>query len=310
MPLSTARPYSTPLPTLPDGPPYQCQELSGWIECPFWLTPSDSRLLELHNGHPAPSPPLENLEGLRHYWLEHPEWMDMLHPDSPVYTAKNLERALYLDFWKDFLPHKIRVLDIGAGVGRLTQIALHNDCEVQAIDPDLRSLWKLLSHAAGGRGQIDLHWSTAECLPALGFFETVIACEVLNYVEDPVLCLQQIHKSLHPKGILLLSVEARWGWALSNDVAEGTLSSFLETGIIHVPHDRWIRTYTKEELITLLKDFDIVSIQPSHYSLSGPFEMIVGQRSIEELLSAEEKLRNHPIAKNLNRAWMVIAQKR
>ena len=82
-----------------------------------------------------------------------------------------------------------------------------------------------------------------------------------------------------------MAVFDRWGWAMASDVATGTLSSFLETGIVHVPHDRWIRTYTEEQLHELLHPlFDIVRIQPSHYSLSGPFEMIVGQRSVAEIL--------------------------
>ena len=190
------------------------------------------------------------------------------------------------------------------------QIPLQNNAEVQVVDPDLRSLWRFLSHAAGGPGSIDLHWSTAECIPDLGLFDTALACEVLNYVDDPEVVVDNIHRSLTPKGILLMSVETRWGWAMGRDVAGGTLDAFLNEEAVHVPNDRWIRTYTEESIRTLLKNHDILKIQRSHYTLSGPFEWAMGDVGVEEFLAKEATLRAHPIAEKLNRAWMVIAQKR
>ena len=35
----------------------------------------------------------------------------------------------------------------------------------------------------------------------------------------------------------------------------------------------------------------------------------MGDVTIEELVAYEDRLRTHPISKELNRAWMVIAQK-
>ena len=35
----------------------------------------------------------------------------------------------------------------------------------------------------------------------------------------------------------------------------------------------------------------------------------MGDVSVDELISYEDRLRAHPISKELNRAWMVIAQK-
>jgi 2-polyprenyl-3-methyl-5-hydroxy-6-metoxy-1,4-benzoquinol methylase len=310
MPLSTAHPYTSELPDLPSGPPYSCKDLTSWRGCSFWLEPTDPRLLQIHNGENASELALENLEGMVHYWTEHPEWMDMLNPNSPVYNDKIKERQLYIDFWGKYITEQARVIEIGAGVGRMTQWLLNNNCNVEVIEPDLRSIWRLVSNVGDGSGLIDIHWSTAEMMPDLGIFDIAVACEVLNYVENPVLCLQNIHNSLRPGGLLLLSIEARWGWAFSRDAAEDTLDAFLDTGIVHVENDRWIQTYTEEEIQNILHDFEIISIQPSHYSISGPFEMIVGDKEIEDLLVIEELLRNHPIAKNLNRAWMIVAQKR
>ena len=44
------------------------------------MKPTDARLEELHHGGAAPSPALENLEGMVYYWQEHPEWMESLDP--------------------------------------------------------------------------------------------------------------------------------------------------------------------------------------------------------------------------------------
>ena len=274
------------------------------------MEPTDPRLIDIHNGETAPTPPLENLEGMIHYWQENPEWMDFSNPNSPVHEDKLLERGLYLDFWGEYIEFNQRVLDIGGGVGRLAQVFWEHESEVQIVDPDLRSLWRNLTYSVGKKGSIDLHWGTIETLPDLGLFDLVVACEVFNYIENPTIGISNIHRSKKTNGILLFSVEARWGWAMSSDVPPDSLDAFLETGIVHVPHDRWVRTFTEESIRTLLSDFKIIKIQPSHYSLSGPFELMIGEPNIEELLKTEEKLRNHPISSKLNRAWMVVAQKR
>ena len=50
-----------------------------------------------------------------------------------------------------------------------------------------------------------------------------------------------------------MSVEARWGWPMARDVAPHTLDAFMGNGIVHVPHDRWIRTYTEDSNSTFTK---------------------------------------------------------
>ena len=311
MSLKDATQHSAPLPALPTllNSGYPCDKLQDWLGVSFWLPPNDERLLPIHLGNPSPSPPLDNLEGMVRYWTEHPEWMDFLDPNSPTHADKMLERGLYLNFWKEHLKKANRVLDIGGGVGRIGQLLLQQGAEIQVVDPDLRSLWRNLTHSIGTPGSIDLHWSTAEQLPELGTFDTVLACEVLNYVEDPSKVVANIHRSLQPGGTLLLSVEARWGWAMGRDVAGGTIDAFLEEGIVHVPHDRWIRTYTEETIRELLQQFNIIEIQRSHYTLSGPFEWAMGDVDLNTVLAKESALRNHPISHPLNRAWMVIAQR-
>ena len=311
MPLSKAYSLAGKTPPLPKGPPYSCKDLCEWAGVSFWMEPTDQRLIDIHNGLPAPTPPLENLEGMIHYWQEHSEWMDSTNPSSPVYHDKQLELELYLQQWKQYLEPQSRILDLGGGVGRFTQRLLMNGCSVEIVDPDLRSLWRTLQLCASLPGSVDLHWGTGETLPSLNLspVDTVLACEVLNYVEDPSLALHNAVELLKPGGVVLLSVEARWGWTFSKDVAENSIDAFFNDGIVHIPHDRWIRTYTKRSIQELLAKLNIIEIVPSHYALSGPFEMAAGVRPLDEALLLENRLRGHPIAHQLNRAWMVVAEK-
>ena len=296
-------------PDLPSGPPFNCKDLVDLAGQAFELVPSDPRLQIIHEGGQVDSAPMENLTGMVKAWQEHPEWLDFLDPAAPNFTDKALERDLYLHHWAPWLPATGRVLDLGGGVGRFTTWLLDQGLSVDLADPDLRSLWRALQHAAGRNGAIDLHWTTGESLPDLGLFDAVIAAEVLCYVEDPLAALDRIAASLKPGAPLLLSVEARWGWAQALDAAPGTLPALLTDGIVHVPGDRWIRTFTKDQLLTLLAGWELCMIQPSHYACSGPFEAAAGPLDLPELLKLETALESQPETTHLHRAWMVVARK-
>lgn len=290
------------------GPPYACDDLHPWAGVPFDLPPADARLRALHEGHPEPTPPLANLAGATMAWASCPEHMDFLAPASPLYAQKQLERALYLDRWEAHVPPGCRVLDLGGGIGRFTQWCLDRGCEVELVDPDLRSLRCAVGHAAGRRGRLDVHWATGETLPDLAPVDVVIAAEVLCYTEDPAEVLAKLRRVLRPGGALLCSVEARWGWALAYDAPPGSLDAFLGDGILHVPGDRWVRTYPREAFEALLGAWSIEELVPTHYVYSGAFEEAAGPVTARALLAWEARLRTHPIAAPLNRAWMAIAR--
>ena len=300
-----------PRPSLPDGPPYACDDLLAWAGVGFEMPPGDPRLTGLLHGDEAPSAPLQNLEGAGRWWLETPELMDILDPESPTHDDKVLERALYLDRWARHVAPGSRVMDLGGGVGRFTQWLLELGCAVDLVDPDLRSLWRAVSMAAGGPGRLDVHWTTGERLPKLPPLDAVVAAEVLCYVEDAPLVVQNVHQALKPGGMLLCSVEARWGWAMSTDAPEGALDAFLTDGIVSIPGDRWVRTYERQDLVDLLDPwFEIVDLLPTHYAFSGPFELVTGMTDLPTALAIEERLRQHPVSAPLNRAWTAVARRR
>lgn len=312
MGLADAQPLSGTLPALPSGPPYATAGLGDWVGVPFDLPPGDRRLAALHRGYAATVPAHDNLVGQHRYWLEHPDWMDQLDPHSPVFRTKQAERALYLDRWAPHLPGGARVLDLGGGVGRFMAWLLGQGCTVELVDPDLRSLWRAVS-AAGriGGGALDVHWSTGEALPPLAPVDTVLAVEVLCYAEDPALVLRNIAGALRPGGVLLASVEARWGWAMSTDAASGSVHAFLGDGVVHVPGDRWVRTFDRQDFADLLGEcFEVESLVPTHYACSGPFELASGEPDVADLRRLEAQLAAHPVSAPLNRAWTAIARRK
>lgn len=273
------------------------------------MPPGDVRLADLHDGAPSPAAPLDNLEGLVRAWSDHPEWLDFLEPSAPNHADKMLERALYAHHWQKYLPEAGRMLDLGGGCGRFAVWLLDQGLDVEVVDPDLRSLWRTLKHATGRAGRLDVHWTTGEHLPDLEPVDAVLAAEVLCYVEDPARVLANVHRTLKPGGRLLCSVESRWGWASAPDAHPGTLEALLTDGVVHIPNDVWVRTFTEESLRELLADWTLEHLVPTHYIPSGPFEAVAGELDLEGVLAYEERLRANPVTRPLNRAWMAVARK-
>lgn len=299
-----------PLPGLEGDGPFDATALVEWADRRYLLTPGHPDLPALHDGGPASDPATDNLVGIRRWWFEHPDWMDYLTPGHPGHEDKLLERTLYLDHWEAHIPPGCRVLDLGGGIGRFTQWCLDRGCDVHLVDPDLRSLWAAVGHAGGRKGRLDVHWTTGDRLPAIEPVDVVIAAEVLCYVPDAAAVIDALRSVLKANGVLLCSVEARYGWAMGPDVAEGSLEAFFGDGIVHVDGDRWVRTFTESDVRDLLMDLDIVDLEPSHYVLSGPFEAAAGDIDVQQLREMESRLRNHPITAPLNRAWMAVARLR
>ena len=309
MSLSNAEPIDGyPLPALPGHPPYAGRHLHDFKGRKYLLEPGHPELKAIHDGAKPSDIALENLVGMRRWWFEHPDWMDFLTPEHPGHEDKLMERELYLDHWSEHLIGRRRVMDLGGGIGRFTQWCLDQGCEVELVDPDLRSLWAAVGHAAGRKGSLDVHWTTADILPDIQPVDVVVAAEVLCYVPDANAVLSAVKKVLKPGGILLCSVEARYGWAMGPDVAEGSLGALFGEGIVHVEDDRWVQTYTEKGLRNLLSDFEIVSLEPSHYVLSGPFEAAAGDIDIDTIRAFEKRLQQDEVCKDLNRAWMAAVR--
>lgn len=251
------------------------------------------------------------LDGARDGWGDHPDHMDFLAPSSPVRALKALERDLYLHAWRDHLGGD-RVLDVGAGIGRFACVLLDEGRSVHAVDADADSLRRLVWHAAGRAGRLDVHWSSVHVLPEVEA-DLALACEVLCYVPDAVGALRGIARRVRPGGTVLLSVEARWGWAAAQDAPAGALAQALGgDGVLALPGDRWVRTYEKEDVERLiaLAGLEPVAIEPSHWVPDGPLEDCAPEGlGLAELLAAEASCRAHPVWGRLHRLWLAVARR-
>jgi SAM-dependent methyltransferase len=233
--------------------------------------------------------------------------MDFLAPSSPVHARKELERAIYLRDWAAFVPAGTRVLDVGGGIGRFAVWCLDRGCSVVLIEADPESLARAVAHTGG---RIEAHWTTAERMPDVDGFDVAIACELLCYVESPEPVVAGIRDRLRPGGVLLASVEARNGWVASSDAAAGSLEAWMGDGIVHVPGDRFVRTFDRASFESLMEGFDTVLLRATHYVSSGPFENAAGLLPVEEALRWEDRLAEDPRAADWNRAWTGVFRKR
>ncbi len=314
-------------PALPPGPPFAAEALLDWVGVEFDLPPRDPRLRGLNAGGREPVAALANLAGYVDGWAEYADYVDTLEPSSPVHDKKMLERALTLHRWRALgglggveASKPLRVLDIGCGVGRFARWFLDLGHDVTLVDGDLRSLRHAVWHCAGAPGRLDVHWTTAEDLPPvdeIGRYDIVVMAEILNYVERPADVVAAVAERLTEDGVVLFSVEARYGWALATDVAPGLAEGFFD-GVAHRAGDRYVRCYSDLDLETLFAGFD-VRLQRSHYVLSGPFELAVGAdiahgggrgdpEALAQLLAWEERFEAHPVSRELNRAWVGVAK--
>jgi 2-polyprenyl-3-methyl-5-hydroxy-6-metoxy-1,4-benzoquinol methylase len=290
----------------PEGPgPWPTTALAGLASISFGLPCGDPWISR--DGAPGHA----YLEGATSAWREVPEWMDYLDPAAPNHVHKLLERDLYLRWWAEALGAK-RVLDVGCGIGRFTTAFLDSGADVWGVDADLESLRRCLKHAIGRPGRLDLAWSTAWNLPEVEV-DVAVACELLCYVPDAEGTLRSIADRVRSGGQLLLSVEARWGWATAMDAAPGTVQEALSpTGFVSVPADRWVRTYEEADLRALIEGagLQVRELTATHYGLDGPLERVLPEAlDLERLLAIDEAARKHPVWSPLNRAWTATAVK-
>lgn len=304
MSLSTVTLKSKPVP-LPGEPPYEAAALVPLVGKKFALRSEDPFVRG--SGDEAHG----YLDGARAGWTEHPEYMDFLDVGSPVYGLKRMERDLYLHHWRPHLDGTV-FLDVGAGIGRFTQGLLDRGLTVHAVDPDLDSLRRLVWHAAGRAGRLDVHWASVGRLPDVTV-DAAICAEVLCYVPDAVEALRAIAARVRPGGVIALSVEGRYGWATAQDAPQGGLEAALGgDGVVWLPGDRWVRTYAREGVVRMVEGagLELVDLVASHYVPDGPLEDVGPEEvTLEQLVALEDRCRAHPVWGPLNRLWLAVARR-
>ena len=204
---------------------------------------------------------------MRTWWFEHPDWMDFLTPGHPGHDDKLLERAMYLDRWADHIP-------VGSGCSMWAGASVASRSGASIAGATCTS-WTRISAACGrgaprgrtprstGRALDHRRPPAVDCPGGRGDRGRSVALRA-----RPAGRCGRGHGAPEAGGALLCSVEARNGWAMGPDVAEGSIDAFFGDGVVHVDGDRWVRTYTEADLRDVLKGLEILELEPSHYVLA------------------------------------------
>jgi len=99
-----------------------------------------------------------------------------------------------------------RVLELGAGPGSITRRISANNCSVTVLEIDWSAI-KIVKSFCENVYQCDLNkpdWKSS--VPALGKFETIVAADVFEHLNDPKTCLNQLHELLTENGSLVVSL--------------------------------------------------------------------------------------------------------
>jgi SAM-dependent methyltransferase len=284
--------------------PWPCADLRPFVGHKFVLPSDDPWLREAHG------PERAYLDASRDAWLDHPDHMDFLAADSPVRHLKEVQRELCLRAFGP-APDVGRVLDVGAGIGRFTMPWLDRGADVWAVDPDADSNRRLVWHAAGRKGRLEVARASATFLPEVTV-DLVILAEVLNYVPDAEQALQAAVARLRPGGRVWLSLEARWGWVVAPDAPAGAWRAALDGAPVDLP-GRWVRTYDEAAVRALVAGagLRLQSLVPSHWTFDGPLENVLSAGAgLDEVLVVEERCRTHPVFAPLHRLWLATAERR
>jgi SAM-dependent methyltransferase len=127
-------------------------------------------------------------------------WFDHIDTD---FRATSLNR-LVLD-----LVRGGQVLDIGCGSGALSAQLLSAGHEVISQDPSERMLALCRAHLR--RRQLDdsgVRCGTIDSIPERRVFDSVVALDVIEHIEDDIGALASLRDSLRPYGRLVVSVPA------------------------------------------------------------------------------------------------------
>lgn len=126
------------------------------------------------------------------YWAR-----DQPPPELDPLTATRVETFLRL------CPAKARILDLGCGAGRATQLLCARDHRVTALDISLKALRR-----AGVRAP-NADYLEAACDSSLPFadrvFDAVYCTEVIEHTLDAESMLHESQRILRPEGLLFLT---------------------------------------------------------------------------------------------------------
>jgi 2-polyprenyl-3-methyl-5-hydroxy-6-metoxy-1,4-benzoquinol methylase len=130
-------------------------------------------------------------------------------------TSGTYQRGqLFIQVLKKYCPgFGMRVLDYGCGTGRMSIMAAEEGFLVKAVDPAEEHI-KIANGLNRSTG-VEFNVLSDKLDEASSSFDAVVSSSVFEFVPDPKQYIDDIHKVLKPKGVLLISVpntNSWWRW--------------------------------------------------------------------------------------------------
>lgn len=264
-------------------------------------------------------PGLWNLLQAEHEWALYGDAFDPLSPAAPEHALKALERDIYLEIWSATLSRieaRARVMVAGGGTGRFAQVLSERGFRVELVDASPEAVRRARRHLGESVPATVGDISCPDTL-ARGAYDLVLAVEVPCYATDPSRVMQQLRAALKAGGTLLFSVEARPGAILSDrDLSSPTaVRAVLDDGVITLPGLKHVHYYTRAEARELAEKagLSVEGVEGVCYVPDGPLGRLVDAARLQEpshteqIRDVERRCRNHPVLRELPRAWAVAA---
>jgi 2-polyprenyl-3-methyl-5-hydroxy-6-metoxy-1,4-benzoquinol methylase len=186
-----------------------------------------------------------------------------------------------------------RVLDIGCGTGGLSLHLLKEGFEVTAQDvsPEMVERCKLFLEQEGFPGA-PVRQAGVEELSEQNHFDSVVALDVIEHIEDDHRAVKQMYKALKPGGRLVLSVPA--------------------LQYLYGPKDEQLghyRRYGKQQLRQVIEqaDFRIESLR--FWNAVGLLPVFVANRVLRKKISEEFRYKSESakanLVNNLLKFWLM-----
>jgi len=117
------------------------------------------------------------------------------------YGSHPLPPALAAWYYRQLGPAN-RVLDLGCGIGDFGRYRPSLSIDVYGIDIDEAAVALANTHETAVQGDLE-----GAVLPyESGFFDAVLARDILEHLQTPWLTLQEVHRVLRPGGLVVASV--------------------------------------------------------------------------------------------------------
>lgn len=205
-----------------------------------------------------------------------PDWMST-YRGLPIHSMPVLHERI-AQLVSELVPRGSRVLDLAAGAGALTLRIRDQGFEVVACDY-VSENFRL--HDSVPFHRLNLNLGFAERFE--GAFDAVVACEILEHIENPRHVLREIARTLRPSGKLIITTpNVESSFALATRMTTGAFSLFDDA---YYRRDGHITPITS---CTLKRSLDEAGFELQHFSCMGPFEPAprLAVRALMQLLDA------------------------